>query len=157
LSDFAAAQVASEVGSGSSGCGSSSSQDAQGSSQNAFVRKPGKLSLATALNTVTNAKVAYDVHHGIPWGKEVSAALWTKSISSGVFLMSWAFLTCQLRNPYYWSVDTTHMLGAVTLVSNVPLYGPDWTYWLAPVLALVFLGLTGILLIADLDRPERFW
>lgn len=145
LSDEAMGQMAGQVESG-------------GASHNPYTRKPGGLSLATALNTVTNAKVAYDVHHGVPWGKEVSAYLWTKSISSGVFLMSWAFLTSQLKNPYYWSVDTTHTLGAVRLVTSaLPMYGPDWTYWLAPILALGFLGLTGLLLVFDLDRPERFW
>jgi formate-dependent nitrite reductase membrane component NrfD len=72
--------------------------------------------------------------------------------------MSWAFLTSQLKNPYYWSVDTTHTFEAVQMVtSELPLYGPDWTYWLAPIIAFVFLGITGVLLIADLDRPERFW
>ncbi len=69
---------------------------------------------------------------GILWGWEVSTYVFTKAISTGLFivpfialLFGWANLDQQT---YYWS------------------YG----------LALLFLSLTGIFLIMDLDQPKRF-
>ncbi len=103
--------------------------------------KPSGISLSSALNAVTNAKVAYDVHHDIPWAQYVSLYLWTKSISSGVFLFAWMFLTYLQLN---FGPQFTRVF-------------PDWLLWMAPVLAIVYIGITGVLLIADLDRPERFW
>ena len=79
------------------------------------------------------ARVAYDVHHEIAWKGRVSAYLWTKSVAAGsVFLAAAARL---------FGFDT-----GGTLISRV-----------APILGLVALGITGVLLIADLKRPERFW
>ncbi len=79
------------------------------------------------------ARVAYDVHHEITWKGRVSAYLWTKSIAAGaVFLAAAARL---------FGFDT-----GSTLISRV-----------APILGMVAIGVTGLLLIADLKRPERFW
>ncbi len=100
--------------------------------------RPSGISLSSALNTVTGAKVAYDVHHDIPWAQYVSLYLWTKSISSGVFIYAWMF----------WSGVQLNL---------IPAAMPSWLVWVAPVIALIYLGVTGILLIADLDRPARFW
>jgi formate-dependent nitrite reductase membrane component NrfD len=76
----------------------------------------------------------YAVNHERPWGWQVSAYLWTKSIAAGAFLVgTLLFLLTQTAN--------THSL--LTIV--------------APVLALILLGLTNLLLVADLERPERFW
>jgi len=102
--------------------------------------KPSGLSLSAALNEVTGARVAYDVHHDIPWGQYVSAYLWTKSIASGAFLMT--VISWSERHPTwpFWMVPYA-----------------DWYMWAGPVMSLVALAVTGILLIADLDRPERFW
>lgn len=99
--------------------------------------KPSGISLAAALNAVTGAKVAYDVHHGIPWAQYVSLYLWTKNMAAGSFLMSWLVLVITLLFP---NVE----------VSN-------WIFGAGPVIATVTLGLTGLFLIMDLDRPERFW
>lgn len=69
---------------------------------------------------------------GILWGWEVSAYVWTKAISAGAFLfpfLGWILGLIELNN--------------TTLI------------WSAGV-GLVFLTLTGILLIMDLDRPDRF-
>ncbi len=79
------------------------------------------------------ARVAYDVHHLIPWKGKVSAYLWTKSVSAGsAFLAAAAMLL---------GFDQTG-----SLLSRV-----------APLLALIALAATGALLVADLKRPERFW
>lgn len=78
-------------------------------------------------------KRVYDVPgKGILWGWEVSGYVWTKAIAAGAFLV-----------PF---------LAAVT---NWAL-PDDTTIWLGIILALVFLGLTGALLVKDLDRPDRF-
>lgn len=69
---------------------------------------------------------------GILWGWEVSAYVWTKAISAGVFIA--AFLA--------W-LTASHDLD-----SNAS--------WLVIGVSLVFLALTGLLLIKDLDRPDRF-
>ncbi len=76
---------------------------------------------------------AYDVpDKGILWGWEVSAYVWTKAISAGTFLLP--FLA--------WNFAGTEV--------------PTTTMWLGIGLGLLFLALTGILLIKDLDRPDRF-
>lgn len=100
--------------------------------------KPSGISLSSALNAVTNAKVAYDVHHDIPWAQYVSLYLWTKSISAGVFLFAW-------------------MLWTGIQLQWIPAVMPTWLVWAAPVVSMIYIGITGVLLIADLDRPERFW
>lgn len=78
-------------------------------------------------------RTVYDVGHAVPWGRKVSLYIWTKSIAAGAFLLSW--------------------LGVgLGLVPDNPLLT-----WAAPILALLFLGLTTFLLVADLKRPERFY
>jgi Fe-S-cluster-containing dehydrogenase component/formate-dependent nitrite reductase membrane component NrfD len=77
--------------------------------------------------------VAYDVPRQRTWGLNVSAYIWTKSIAAGTALVP-ALLRILGR-------DTSGVL-----LSRA-----------APALALVFLALTGLLLVADLKRPERFW
>ncbi len=70
---------------------------------------------------------------GILWGWEVSAYVWTKAISAGAFLvpfLAWAF-------------------GWAEVNSSVMNWGLG--------IALLFLTITGILLIMDLDQPKRFF
>ena len=81
-----------------------------------------------------SAQVGYDVPKARPWGWMVSAYLGTKSIAAGVILAAWFRLGLGLAS------------GGRTLVS----FG-------APALALLFLGITLLFLVADLKRPERFW
>ena len=69
---------------------------------------------------------------GILWGWEVSAYVWTKAISAGIFLL------CFLG----W------VTGLIDIDSNM--------IWWAIGIGLIFLALTGILLVKDLDRPDRF-
>lgn len=79
------------------------------------------------------AKSVYDTpSKGILWGWEVSAYVWTKAISAGAFLF-----------PFIgW------LLG----------YGDfnNSTSYTSVIIGLIFLMLTGLLLIKDLDQPKRF-
>lgn len=78
------------------------------------------------------AILAYDVPHGPPWDWRVSGYTWTKSIAAGAYLL-----------PALAGLFGIQVAGAWGLVSTL--------------VALAFLGLTGLLLIADLKHPERFW
>lgn len=69
---------------------------------------------------------------GILWGWEVSAYVWTKAISAGAFLL-----------PFF-----AWLTGLAPITDEI-------MYWSVGV-GLVFLSLTGVLLILDLDRPDRF-
>ena len=85
-------------------------------------------------NTEVNAKRTYDQpSKGILWGWEVSAYIWTKAISAGLYMVA--------------------MIGWLLFDYDLNEYGLLW-----PVIgiSLVFLAITGILLVMDLDRPERF-
>lgn len=68
---------------------------------------------------------------GILWGWEVSAYVLTKAVSAGVFLVY--FLGAMLGKPV-----TTELAYSTGIIS------------------LIFLLFTGILLVMDLDRPDRF-
>lgn len=69
---------------------------------------------------------------GILWGWEVSAYVWTKAIAAGAFLVP--FL-CWVMG---W-IDTLQP-----------------AMWWGLGIGVAFLGLTGALLVKDLDRPDRF-
>lgn len=69
---------------------------------------------------------------GILWGREVSAYLWTKSLSAGIVVV--ALLSETLFGSH---------LNAATQAS-------------AAVFGLLFLLATGLFLVIDLDRPDRF-
>ncbi len=80
------------------------------------------------------ARRAYDApDKGILWGWEVSAYVLTKAIAAGAFLI--AFLG--------WLTGKSDALSAAN-------------QWWTLGLSLGFLGATGLLLIKDLDRPDRF-
>lgn len=79
------------------------------------------------------ARRIYDTpNKGILWGWEVSGYVWTKAISAGVLLV--LFLATFFGD----AAPTTA------------------TQWWAYGLGLVFLSLTGLLLVMDLDQPKRF-
>ncbi len=79
------------------------------------------------------AKRVYDTpDKGILWGWEVSAYVFTKAISAGAFLI-----------PFIGA-----LFGFIEPSSTI-------AYWSCG-LGLVFLALTGLLLIMDLDQPKRF-
>jgi Fe-S-cluster-containing dehydrogenase component/formate-dependent nitrite reductase membrane component NrfD len=69
---------------------------------------------------------------GVLWGWEVSGYVLTKAIAAGAFLVPFLF-------------GLLYASGA----------SPE-IYWWALGGALVFLGATGLLLVMDLDRPDRF-
>ncbi len=87
---------------------------------------------AGLLSDGADAQVAYNVTHERPWGFLVALYLWTKSVGSGAFIM----LALAL---------------GFGLASDTFLFNS-----LAPLVALLFIGLTTALLVADLKRPERF-
>jgi Fe-S-cluster-containing dehydrogenase component len=79
------------------------------------------------------ALLSYDVAHTMPWDRRVSLYTWTKAIAAGAYLVPLLLI----------------LLGALPWSSWL------WT-WAAPVLGLVFLALTGAVLVWDLEHPERF-
>ena len=87
-----------------------------------------------AANTSAAAVLAYDVSHRAPWDWRVSMYTLTKGIAAGVYLAALLLLL---------------------------LAGAGWGdgLWLraVPITAMVALGLTGLLLIWDLERPARFY
>ena len=87
----------------------------------------------TRNNSSAQAVLAYDVPHRSPWDWRLSLYTWTKGIASGVYLIPLFLVFFGVMGP-----------------ENVL-----WK-WIAPTLGSVFLTLTGIILIADLDHPERF-
>jgi Fe-S-cluster-containing dehydrogenase component/formate-dependent nitrite reductase membrane component NrfD len=85
-------------------------------------------------NSSAAALLSYDVAHSIPWDWRVSLYTWTKGIASGVYLVA-ALLV---------------LFGFLRADSALWL-------WVAPVLSGAFLGITGLLLIWDLEHPARFY
>ncbi len=79
------------------------------------------------------ARVAYDVFHPRPWGWKVALYLWTKGIGAGAFAI--AFLAAALG------------LASVPRELNL----------VAAFVSLAGVGITTVLLVWDLKRPERFW
>jgi len=79
-------------------------------------------------NSSAAALLSYDVPHKAPWDWRVSLYTLTKSIAAGAYLVG---LT----------VSPSSVLWA----------------WAAPLLALTFLAITGVLLLSDLEHPSRFY
>lgn len=84
-------------------------------------------------NSSAAALLSYDVAHSIPWDWKVSLYTWTKGIAAGAYLIPLLLVLFGFLRP-----ESTMWL------------------WVAPVLAGVFLAITGGLLILDLEHPERF-
>lgn len=76
-------------------------------------------------------RVDYDIPHGKPWGIDMVLYLLFKAIATGAMLVAALLWYLGYR-------------GSVTMMA-------------APVLSLVFVTLTAIVLIIDLERPERFY
>jgi formate-dependent nitrite reductase membrane component NrfD len=85
-------------------------------------------------NSSAAAVLAYDVPHRAPWDWRLSLYTWTKSIAAGVYLLPLLLV----------------------LLDEKGVTSPLWQ-WVAPIVAGVFLALTGLILIADLDHPQRFY
>jgi Fe-S-cluster-containing dehydrogenase component/formate-dependent nitrite reductase membrane component NrfD len=86
----------------------------------------------SSVKSMSSSRVAYEVPHKAPWDWRVSLYTWTKSIAAGLFMM-FAFLG---------------MLGFQL--------GSAWSASVS-VIAGLFLAITGIVLIADLTHPMRFY
>jgi Fe-S-cluster-containing dehydrogenase component/formate-dependent nitrite reductase membrane component NrfD len=84
-------------------------------------------------NSSAAAVVAYDVPHRAPWDFRVSLYTWTKSMAAGAYLV----------------MVLAALSGALGFDSSM------WTLW-TPIVAGVFMALTGALLIWDLEHPKRF-
>ena len=84
-------------------------------------------------NSSAAAVVSYDMPRKAPWDFRVSLYTWTKSVAAGAYLVPFLLVA----------------IGAVEATD------PLWLTT-APVLAAVFLVLTGGLLIWDLEHPKRF-
>lgn len=79
------------------------------------------------------ARRAYDPpSKGVLWGWQVSLYLWTKAISTGAAMLLMLALLCGWAN------------AGVT------------SHWIILGVSLVAMAVTGMLLVADLDRPMRF-
>jgi len=76
-------------------------------------------------------RVDYDVPHKQAWGLDMALYLLTKGIATGAMLLA----------------SVLWLLGA---------YGP-MTQFAAPIVSLVFSIITAVVLIVDLERPERFY
>ncbi|MFK7742389.1 MAG: 4Fe-4S dicluster domain-containing protein [Planctomycetota bacterium] len=86
-----------------------------------------------------DARTVLDVNHKIHWGWKVSAYLVTKGIAAGAVL--WA--------PFLASMDAANVGVAAGEQSFARDYLPE-------LLALLFLAVTNVLLVADLKRPKLF-
>jgi Fe-S-cluster-containing dehydrogenase component/formate-dependent nitrite reductase membrane component NrfD len=82
------------------------------------------------------ARVVYDVAHPQPWGWIPALYLWTKSIAAGVLIVG-------------------GILGGLRLEAISSLM--PFLATATPALALAFLAITTVLLIADLKRWDRFY
>ena len=85
-------------------------------------------------NSSAAAMLSYDIPHKAPWDWRVSLYTWTKSIAAGVYLVP-------------------VLLALVGLLGWTSSLFSRWT----PILGIGFLLLTGIVLIWDLEHPERFF
>jgi Fe-S-cluster-containing dehydrogenase component/formate-dependent nitrite reductase membrane component NrfD len=99
----------------------------------AFAEQRGTQPPGPVFDPATTREV-YDVAHPAPWGWKIAAYLWTKSIAAGVMLVA-AVMMGMLQS---------YMAGPILSV-------------VSPMIALVALAATGLLLIFDLKRPDRFF
>lgn len=77
-------------------------------------------------------RVVYNTDHPAPWGRKVSSYFLTKAIAAGIAVSA-----------------------AVAMLAGVGT-GSVWMSWLAPLVAGLFIALTGVVLVWDLKRPDRF-
>ncbi len=93
---------------------------------------PPKVSKTDEGSKQTSRRVYDAPHRGILWGWEVAGYIFTKAISAGILAFPMLFQLTDLGN-----------------VSDTVLLTTS-------IMSLLFLGLTGVLLIMDLDQPMRF-
>ncbi len=93
----------------------------------------------------SRARTVYDVNRAPLWGSAITGYLFFKSLAAGVFLAGTALLEPLGVGGYIVKGEAPDLVAG-------GLRAPV----LVPALATVFLGLTLVLLVADLKRPERF-
>ncbi|NNF63386.1 MAG: polysulfide reductase NrfD [Acidimicrobiia bacterium] len=81
----------------------------------------------------TPPRVVYNASHPMPWGWRVSSYFLTKGIAAGLIV----------------ALAMADLAGAA--LDNA------WARWVTPLVAGLFLALTGVLLVWDLKRPDRFY
>ncbi len=81
-----------------------------------------------------SALLSYDVPHSAPWDWRVSLYTWTKGVAAGAYLVPAVLV----------------LLGWI---------GPDAPLWrfVSPIVGGVFLAVTGVVLLWDLEHPARFY
>jgi Fe-S-cluster-containing dehydrogenase component/formate-dependent nitrite reductase membrane component NrfD len=84
------------------------------------------------IDHLTRARTTLNTAHPRPWGWRVTTYLWTKGVAAGVML-----------------------LAALARLIGVDLGALGDVF--APALGVTGVAVTGVLLVADLKRPERFW
>lgn len=83
------------------------------------------------IDPVSKARTTLNTAHPRPWGWRVTTYLWTKAVGAGVMLIA----------------TLAHLMGVdLGLLGSV----------VAPAIGVAGVGLTGVLLVWDLKRPERF-
>jgi Fe-S-cluster-containing dehydrogenase component/formate-dependent nitrite reductase membrane component NrfD len=82
---------------------------------------------------VASTILAYDTAHTIPWGTDVALYLWTKSIAAGAILV------------------------AALAVLFGRFVGSSLMTFAAPAIAVLFLAITSVLLVIDLEHPMKFY
>ena len=85
-------------------------------------------------NSSAAALLSYDVSHKAPWDWRVSLYTWTKSLAAGIYLAAVLF----------------------AIFGGIPWNG-TLMKWVVPIGSGVMLALTGLILISDLEHPERFY
>ncbi len=85
-------------------------------------------------NSSAAALLSYDVGHSVPWDWRVGLYTWTKSIAAGAYLV----------------------IAALVLLGLVAADNALWQ-WVAPLAGVTFLGITGAVLVWDLEHPGRFF
>jgi Fe-S-cluster-containing dehydrogenase component len=94
---------------------------------------PHRAEVAADLPTdpVTKARTTLNTAHPRPWGARVTAYLWTKAVAAGAMLIA----------------ALARLIGVdLGLLGDV----------VAPAIGVAGIAVTGLLLVADLKRPERF-
>jgi Fe-S-cluster-containing dehydrogenase component/Ni/Fe-hydrogenase subunit HybB-like protein len=83
------------------------------------------------IDPVTRARTTLNTAHPRPWGWRVTTYLWTKAVGAGAMLIA----------------ALAHLMGVdLGVLGSV----------VAPAIGLAGVGVTGVLLVWDLKRPERF-
>jgi len=80
------------------------------------------------------ALLTYDIGHHAPWGWRVSLYTWTKGLAAGGLLVP-----------------------VILILAGRLAWASPLARWAAPAVSLLFLGVTGLLLIWDLRHPLRFY